>query len=215
MKPKPVQEAYAAWSATYDTIRNLTRNLDAQVTRQQLSGLQVDAALEMGCGTGKNSAFLSSLAGRLTALDFSPAMLAQARDKIGDGRVDFIVADITTPWPFYGAIFDLITCNLILEHVIDLPFVFGQARRALRKGGQFFVSELHPFRQYQGTQANFQHGGKTVTIPAYTHHISDYWRAAEGHGFNCLGLGEWWHDQDDPVQPPRLISLLFGIDRHV
>ena len=34
-----IRDAYNAWAATYDTDRNLTRDLDAQVTRATLAAL--------------------------------------------------------------------------------------------------------------------------------------------------------------------------------
>jgi ubiquinone/menaquinone biosynthesis C-methylase UbiE len=211
MSSDAVRDAYATWSATYDTVRNLTRDLDERVTRQQLAGLRLETALEFGCGTGKNSPFLAGLARRLTAADFSPAMLAQARAKTTGRSVDFLVADISHTWPWDSAVFDLITCNLVLEHVADLPCVFGQARRVLRPGGRFYVSELHPFRQYQGSRANFQVGQENVTIPAYVHHLSDYWQAARQSGFQCSHIGEWRHELDDPAHPPRLVTFLFEL----
>jgi len=67
--------------------------------------------------------------------------------------VTFAVADLTQPWPCEDQSIDLISCNLVLEHISDLSFIFAEGLRVLRDGGRFFVSELHPFRQYQGTQA--------------------------------------------------------------
>jgi ubiquinone/menaquinone biosynthesis C-methylase UbiE len=50
-----VQEAYNHWSATYDTDTNLTRDLDRLVTTNTLSNLKFKSAIELGCGTGKNT----------------------------------------------------------------------------------------------------------------------------------------------------------------
>jgi ubiquinone/menaquinone biosynthesis C-methylase UbiE len=70
------------------------------------------------------------------------------------------------------------TCNLVLEHVRDLSFIFKEASRVLVESGQFFISELHPFRQYQGTQANFFRNQQRTEIQAFVHHISDFTSAA-------------------------------------
>lgn len=203
-----IRDAYTHWSGTYDQDRNLTRDLDQFVTRQVLSGTKVESILEIGCGTGKNTALLAGLGERVLALDFSEGMLARARQKVRAANVAFDVADLTRPWPCPEQSTDLVVCNLVLEHIRDLEFIFGQAARALKPGGRFFVCELHPFRQYLGTQANFQGGQGTVEIPAYVHHLSDFSGAAERSGFALVRLDEWWHDEDQG-QPPRLISMLF------
>ena len=118
------------------------------------------------------------------------------------------MADITKPWPVDDQLFDLVACNLVLEHVEELPLIFGEAVRVLVPGGNFFVCELHPFRQYQGTQARFQQAEQTTQIPAFLHHITDFLKAAESHQLKLDTLKEWWHEEDEG-KPPRLISFMF------
>lgn len=203
-----IRNAYSAWAPTYDSVENPTRDLDAVVTRQLLSGTHWDAILELGCGTGKNTSFLAQIGDGVQAIDFSPAMMAQARTKVGAPNVRFTAADITQPWPCADAAVDLIVTNLVLEHIADLGFIFAEAARCLRPGGHFFICELHPFRQYEGTQANFAVGDTSVVIPAHVHHISDFLAAAQLHGFALARLDEWWR-QPERVRPPLLVSLLF------
>jgi malonyl-CoA O-methyltransferase len=203
-----VQKAYDTWSATYDADENLTRDLDRIVTERILGNLRVGSVLELGCGTGKNTPLLAQIGETVTAVDFSAGMIAQAKAKITAPNVTFQVADITQPWPTADAAFDLITCDLILEHIADLDFIFAEASRSLVVGGQLFISELHPFKQYQGSQAQFRQGESTTFIPAFVHHVSDFLTAAKANALNLLALNEWWHEQDED-KPPRLITFLF------
>ncbi len=178
-----IQHAYTTWSASYDQDKNRTRDLDAQVTRNALAHLHVRSILEMGCGTGKNTALLAQIGETVHALDFSEGMIAKAREKIHADHVTFSLADLTQPWPCDDTWAELVVCNLVLEHIENLSFIFAEAARILSSGGQFFISELHPFRQDEGTKANFQQGQTITEIQAYLHHVSDFIHAATQNGF--------------------------------
>jgi malonyl-CoA O-methyltransferase len=203
-----VAEAYNHWSATYDTDKNLTRDLDQAVTQDILAGQQCKSILEIGCGTGKNTALLAQIGDRVHALDFSRSMLKKAKEKLASNEVTFSVADITRPWPYADEFADLVVCNLVLEHVEDLSFTFSEGFRSLLKGGRFFICELHPFRQYQGIKARFQSDEGTTEIQAFVHHISDFLEAAEKNGLRLKDLREWWHEEDQN-KLPRLVSFMF------
>jgi ubiquinone/menaquinone biosynthesis C-methylase UbiE len=203
-----IHEAYTDWSTTYDLDRNLTRDLDRLITRDMLSGLRCKSILEIGCGTGKNTALLAQIGRQVSALDFSAGMIEQARQKLSLDNVKFAVADITQPWPCEDQSIDLIVCNLVLEHVRDLSFIFAEASRVLLETGRFFISELHPFRQYQGTQANFLRNQQRTEIQAFVHHISDFFAAAAANDLKLVQMKEWWHEEDRN-RPPRLVSFVF------
>ena len=203
-----IQEAYNNWSATYDSDENLTRDLDQVVTEHTLANLQCKSILEIGCGTGKNTPLLSQIGLKVHAIDFSEGMISLAKEKLKFSNVTFSVADLTEQWPCDDRSIDLIVCNLVLEHIKDLSFIFSEARRSLVESGCFFICELHPFRQYQETRAKFQRDQETTEIQAFVHHISDFLDAATNNGFNLKELEEWWHEKDRN-KPPRLVSFMF------
>jgi ubiquinone/menaquinone biosynthesis C-methylase UbiE len=203
-----IQNAYDEWAETYDNDENLTRDLDQTVTRILLADLRADSILELGCGTGKNTAFYAQIGSQVQALDFSPGMIEKAREKVQAGNVRFGMADITRHWPCEDGEFDLIACNLVLEHVQDLAYIFSEANRTLRPAGRFFINELHPFKQYEGKKARFYRDEETVEVNAFVHHISDFTNAAAANGLQLVSLNEFWHEKD-AGKPPRLISFLF------
>jgi malonyl-CoA O-methyltransferase len=204
-----IQDAYTSWSTSYDSDRNLTRDLDQLATERTLAGRTYQNVMEMGCGTGKNTALLARIGRKILAIDFSRGMLRQAKAKIDSDNVLFVVADLTDSWPCKTKSFDLIVCNLVLEHIEDLAPIFAQADQVLNEGGVFFINELHPFRQYQGKQAIFQRDERTVAISAFVHHLSDFIAAAEQNGFSLRTLKEWWHEEDQN-NLPRLVSFTFA-----
>ncbi len=203
-----IQDAYNEWSGIYDTNENLTRDLDQAVTRSVLGQNQFDSILELGCGTGKNTAFFGQIGKQVHALDFSEGMIQKARGKVTAKNVRFSIADLTQRLPCDDSAYDLISCNLVLEHIQDLAHIFAEAARTLRKGGNFLINELHPFKQYGGTKARFERGENVVEVTAFVHHISEFTNTAASHGFKLDKFNEHWHAADEN-KPPRLVSFLF------
>jgi malonyl-CoA O-methyltransferase len=203
-----IQNAYDEWSETYDTDENLTRDLDQRVTLELFSNLQFDSILEIGCGTGKNTVFLAKIGSVVHAVDFSRSMIEKAQEKVQAENVHFSILDITQRWDFEDQFFDLIVCNLVLEHIEDLSLVFSEATRMLQTKGYFFINELHPFRQYKGKKARFSMNEKEIEVEAFVHHVSDFFYAATENGLTLTKLNEYWHEADQD-KPPRILSLLF------
>ena len=203
-----IQKAYNEWSGSYDADNNLTRDLDQQVTREALANLHFNSILEIGCGTGKNTGFLAQIGDSVHALDFSDGMIEKAKEKVRGQNVRFSVADITKSWPGKDQEFDLVVCNLVLEHIPDLAFIFSEAARVLQNKGSFFVNELHPFKQYEGSKARFYRENETIEVDAFVHHISEFTNAASANKLTLVKLNEYWHETDQN-KPPRLVSLMF------
>ena len=202
------KELYNQWSATYDEVENKTRDLEKLAGQQILGALSFENILELGCGTGKNTTWLSRKAKHHQAVDLSEEMMAKAKEKITADHVHFQQADITRPWDFVVRKPDLITCSLILEHIENLEFIFQQASASLVNGGHFYICELHPYKQYSGSKARFETAEGLQVLECFIHHASDYFEAVAKHHFTCIALHEWF-DDNDRRNPPRLISFLF------
>lgn len=203
-----IERAYDSWANQYDTNQNKTRDLDSLATIKTLEKYDFDSVVELGCGTGKNTEYLLTRAKRIIGLDFSAEMLAKAKQKIQNNRVVFQKADLTREWELQNEVADLITSSLTLEHIQNLNFIFQQAQLKLKPGGIFFISELHPFKQYQGSKAKYQTSDGTIELETYAHHVSDFTSAAHSYNFQLLELSEWF-DEVAENEIPRLISFVF------
>jgi len=203
-----IENAYNIWAHQYDTNVNRTRDLDKKCTIETLNNLAFKNVLELGCGTGKNTEWLLNKAERIIGLDFSQEMLNKAKEKISDKRVTFKKADLTKDWKVENNFADLITSSLTLEHIKNLDHIFFQANQKLKKNGLFFISELHPFKQYLGSKAQYETENGTKELEVYVHHISEYIDDAKNNGFQLIELKEWF-DKNSKNGIPRLISLLF------
>jgi malonyl-CoA O-methyltransferase len=203
-----IREDYDAWALTYDQDDNITRDLDSRVTQQQFGSHSFDAVIDCGCGTGKNIPFFAERSSRVLGLDFSAGMMEIARQKSTFPNVRFLECDITQLWPATKESQDLISCNLVLQHVEQLSSVFAQAQQCLKRGGRLFISELHPIKKYQGSMARYVLNDQDLTVPAFDHQISHFLHASRKHGLRLLDMDEAWHERD-AGRPPRLITFLF------
>ena len=202
-----VEDAYNDWSVQYDTNVNPTRDLEGVALREMLADLSFGRVLEIGCGTGKNTAWLVARAEAVTAVDFSENMLAKAQAKITSEKVRFVQADVLGDWYFAENKYDLITFSLVLEHIEDLNVVFEKVAAVTRAGSRVYVGEFHPFKQYSGSKARFETEAGTQVLTCFDHHISDFLEAAFRSDFELITLNEHF-DNEDKTTIPRILSLL-------
>ncbi|MBC7874200.1 MAG: class I SAM-dependent methyltransferase [Ferruginibacter sp.] len=202
------EQAYNNWASKYDTNLNKTRDLEAKALRNTLSSMLFDSCLEIGCGTGKNTLWLIEKAKEVTAVDLSAEMLAKAKEIITDERVQFLQADITTGWTFRNQLYDLVTFSLVLEHIDHLDPIFKETAQSVKAGGYVYVGELHPFKQYTGSKARFDTAAGQQVLDCFTHHVSDFTRAAQKNGLDLVDINEYF-DDENKNEIPRILTLLF------
>ncbi|MCT9093255.1 class I SAM-dependent methyltransferase [Streptomyces sp. ASQP_92] len=99
------------------------------------------AALDVGCGDGLLARKLTARARRVTGIDKSPEMIAQARGTAaGHDRLDFIEDDfLTAELPAQG--YDFI-CSVTTIHHMDFTAALLRMRELLRPGGRLVVVGL-------------------------------------------------------------------------
>ena len=113
----------------------------AVATRQFIPGL-LDAArvaadqdvLDLCCGPGFVGAGALARGARVRGLDFSPAMLTEARARFP--AIGFDEGDAEAP-PYPDARFDAVVSNFGVHHVPRPALALGEVRRILRSGGRF------------------------------------------------------------------------------
>ena len=106
-----------------------------------MAGLTV---ADIGCGTGRHALRLAAAGARVTAVDFSEAMLQRARAKPGAEAITFVRHDLAKPFPLASAAFDRVFCCLVLDHIAELDKFFLELRRLCRPKGCVIISVMHP-----------------------------------------------------------------------
>lgn len=129
----------AGWDEEEPSTETMSARLSEQVPRLALQ--PGDALLEVGCGTGKTTAYLARCVapGRVTAIDFSPVMIAQARTK--NIEADFACLDVCRD-DLGEARYDVILCFHSFPHFRDQAAALRNFAKALKPHGRLIVMHL-------------------------------------------------------------------------
>jgi trans-aconitate 2-methyltransferase len=100
-----------------------------------LSG--AERVLDAGCGTGQVTALLRDRlpGGEVVALDGSSAMIGRARERLGDDRVAYVVADLSRPLPVDPPV-DAVLSTATFHWIQDHDALFRNLAAVLRPEGQ-------------------------------------------------------------------------------
>lgn len=100
--------------------------------------------LELGCGTGRYTLYLTRLGFTVTGLDIVPGMLARARQKAGDLPVTWVEADVRSFHldEKFAFIFET---GAVFEHLLTRPdqeAFLARVREHLAADGRFLLTAL-------------------------------------------------------------------------
>jgi trans-aconitate 2-methyltransferase len=133
--PGAMNSSAREWDAeTYDRVSDPQFNWGMEVLeRLELRG--DEAAIDAGCGSGRVTAeLLGRLAGgSVLAVDGSEAMVAKARERLGD-RASYLVADLAALQVDEPV--DLVFSTATFHWILDHDALFARLRSALRSGGR-------------------------------------------------------------------------------
>jgi ubiquinone/menaquinone biosynthesis C-methylase UbiE len=160
--------AYEALAPAYDDFtahHNYDLWLGALMPKLEKHGIPGKRLLDVACGTGKSFLPLLKQGWEVTACDISPAMVALAREKVGE-KVKLFVADMRD-LPVVGE-FDVVFClddavNYLLT-TEELEQALTGMRRNLGPGGllMFDVNTMETYRTFFAEEVVLERAGKRM-----------------------------------------------------
>lgn len=99
--------------------------------------------LDIGCGGGLLTSYLSHQGHKVTGLDLSLGSLETARKQDPEHKITYVLGS-AMELPFEDKCFDVVAAMDLLEHVPDYKLVIKEASRVLKPGGIFF---FHTFNR--------------------------------------------------------------------
>ena len=224
---RPDHADYDAFAAAY-ALENETGLFNAWHERPEVVRLAGDVdglrVLDAGCGHGCLAEELRDKGAIVSGFDLSPAMIALARERLGDG-CDLRVADLATPLPYPDHSFDLVTVSLALHYVEDWATTLQELHRVLRPHGRLIVSIIHPFvfaasypdKDYFALtrySEDYDFRGETITMTYWHRPLQDVLNLIVDAGFTITSATEPPVSADTPTDllpddQGRFISFLF------
>jgi len=149
-------------SGRWDTLRKSFYGdevRDAVLSAAQL--LPESTVLDVGAGTGFLTEGAAKIARKVIALDFSEAMMSEARAKLGQGNIEFKIGNVEQI-PLPNASVDAVIGNMVLHHCPIPEAAVGEMARVLVPGGRLVLSDLqeHSYESLRKEHADLWMGFK-------------------------------------------------------
>lgn len=187
-----IRRKFSRAATTYDEHATVQKEAAEQLAAR-LPDTTPAAILELGCGTGNYTRLLTDRfpASRLTALDFSAAMLAVARAKVHEEPVTFHCQDAEVFLKNIRVSYDLITSNATMQWFDDLARAAGLIAERLSPGGTFLATIFGPegLQELHDGLAAVNPGG--VTLPIDSFPDQDRLQAIFSTQFDQVEIEEW------------------------
>ncbi|MBU0730122.1 MAG: alpha/beta fold hydrolase [Proteobacteria bacterium] len=172
-KKEKIKAGFSKAAGTYDLYSRVQNDVALQLNTKFQQSSTVKTVLEIGCGTGNYTLMLAEKfpVADITGLDFSEAMIAQARKKCsGKARVKFLCEDGERFLRQTGKKFDFVTSNATMQWFDDTRQAVEGISRILQPGGSFTGSFFGPRSLEEVSKGLSAIMNRDVDLPARKFH---------------------------------------------
>jgi len=144
--------------------------------------------IEIGCGNGYFSRFLTKRGAQVTAIDLSGKLLefAIAREKANPFGIRYSTRDAANLHGLKSKSFDIALANMSLMDIADAKGAIKEVSRVLKRGGCFIFSITHPaFCDFRQQWVIIREGGKKYFARAIGKYLSS---STEKHTLWASGI---------------------------
>lgn len=190
---KTLCQRFSKAASTYDSYALVQKESFKKLFSSLPESLHASEILEIGCGTGSYTLLLAEkfLYSTITALDFSHAMIIQARQKCVEmSNVGFLCTDGEEFLQANRKKYDLITTNATLQWFDDLPLSFACIAESLARDGIFHASLFGPQTLHQLAEAMEGIFPDSITLPAASFKHLDFIRTLAEKHFDQVEVSE-------------------------
>jgi len=111
---------------------------------QLLSPSGKEKGLDVGCGGGHMAVALAARIRELVAIDVTPQMLVQTSMLAGErglSNTGTCLAD-AQDLPFHSESFDIVSCRIVLHHILGAGKAVAEMGRVLKGSGKLFIQDI-------------------------------------------------------------------------
>jgi 2-polyprenyl-3-methyl-5-hydroxy-6-metoxy-1,4-benzoquinol methylase len=210
----------AAWDPEGDAGRKYLLNPTIFRLLGPLAGRRI---LDAGCGQGYLSRLMAEAGATVTGADVASRLVAYAErsERNRPLGIRYVRHDISRPEPLDETGFDAVVANMVLLAIADWEGAMASCLGAVRPGGQFIFSILHPCWPADAMATWNDHRRVELTeylqpyAIAVTHGVN-YHRPLSAYLDHARGLGAVISEIAEPAPPADLpAGILPGICAHI
>jgi len=168
-----------------------------------------ERVLDAGCGTGQvTAALLERLPrGDVVALDGSASMIERARERLGEDRVTYVVADLQEALPIEPQV-DAVLSTATFHWVLDHDALFHNLAAVMRRGAQL-AAQCGGEGNIASVEAALRDMGEDFVGRKHFAAPAETARRLRAAGFTAVEV--WRHEEPSPVPAEDLEPYLDAI----
>lgn len=129
-----------SYEQNQDRVDNVAHIADAIVARVQLTKSM--HLMDFGSGTGLLLERIAPHVGKITAVDVSPSMNAQLREKLPRLACEVELVEVDLEKTSLNRAFDGVISSMTMHHIKDIAAMFAKFHAMLNKGGFIAIADL-------------------------------------------------------------------------